>query len=74
MIKIENMVLSPRQTRDTPQFREFVKALAALKVGQSFVYPVVSNHRMAISIVQILFDRQFTTRKTDSGFRIGRVS
>lgn len=73
-IKIENTpVAVNRAERDKGNFREYVKALAALDVGQSFLWRLASNDRMAISIVQMLFDRRFVARQEGDTFRIGRI-
>ena len=68
-IKIERKAIPALRTRATP----FVAALAALKVGQSFVHAVTSNHRYAMSITQQLLGREFTTRRDGEQFRIYRI-
>ena len=76
-LKIENIPVEPHSSgaRGNGAFREFVLALKKLNKGQSFVWELSSNDRMAIAIVQILLERQFITRRQPdgSGFRIGRV-
>lgn len=75
VLKIENVPVEPvGGRRGNGTFRDFVLALKNLKKGQSFVWEMSSNDRMAIAIVQILLERQFVTRKQEGGkFRIGRV-
>jgi hypothetical protein len=75
-VKIESVPIEPvgNGGRGNGAFREFVFALRDLKKGQSFLWELSSNDRMAVSIVQMLLDRQFITRKQDNGkFRIGRI-
>lgn len=75
-LKIENIPVEPigNGSRGNGAFREFVLALKELHKGQSFVWELSSNDRMAIAIVQMLFDRQFITRKQPDGkFRVGRL-
>ncbi len=73
--KIENVKISPfNGGRSRREYQEFLKALRDLKTGQSFLWPLASNDRMAISIVQFLLERQFVTRKEGHQFRIGRTA
>lgn len=75
-VKIENIAIEPigNGGRGNGAFRDFVFALRDLKKGQSFLWDLSSNDRMAIAIVQMLLDRQFLTRKQDCGkFRVGRT-
>jgi len=75
LLKIEDVAVEPigNGGRGKGAFREFVLALKALKRGQSFVWEMSSNDRMAIAIVQILLDRQFITRREGDSFRVGRL-
>ena len=72
-IKIENKAVDGGG--DTG-FREYVLTLRALEVGQSFVTKLPSSYRIALSVAQILLDREFVTRKEGaSGLRrVGRVA
>lgn len=75
-VKIENVPIEPigNGGRGNGAFREFVFALRDLKKGQSFLWELSSNDRMAVAIVQMLLDRQFITRRQDKGqFRVGRI-
>lgn len=75
-LKLEDIPVPERTSaRGNGNFREFVTALRDLKKGQSFLYPdLASNDRMAISIVQMLFNREYVTRKEGKAFRVGRVA
>lgn len=74
VVKIEDVpVTVSRAKRSEGDFRQYVQALANLKKGQSFLWKLSSNDRMAISIVQMLFNRRFVARKEDDTFRIGRI-
>ena len=74
-LKIENVKVSPfNGRRGRREYREFLAALRDLKTGQSFLWALSSNDRMAIAIVQYLLDRQFVTRKEGTAFRIGRTA
>jgi hypothetical protein len=73
--KIEKKLLKGTYRRG--DFHEFVRTLAALKVGESFLLPPKtseSNYRMAISIVQILNDVEIRTSREEDGLRIGRTA
>lgn len=75
-LKIENIPVEPigNNHRGNGAFREFVFALRDLKKGQSFLWDLSSNDRMAVAIVQMLLDRQFITRRQNDGkFRVGRI-
>jgi hypothetical protein len=73
-IKIEKVSVNKSQTRNK-DFGSFVVALRDLKVGESFLHPVQSHHRLAVTIMQHLFDRQYTMRKHDAKtHRIGRIA
>ncbi len=74
-IKVENKPVEPiggNRARNVT-FTEFVITLRELKIGQSFLMNLQSNDRMAISIVQILYNRRFVARKEGVQHRIGRT-
>lgn len=74
-LRIENVKVSPFNGRRSKRdYQDFLKALRDLKTGQSFMWALSSNDRMAISIVQFLLDRQYVTRKEGETFRIGRTA
>jgi hypothetical protein len=71
-LKIEKVPMLKTRTYNG-EFQDFVMALRALKVGESFVYKLASNNRMAISIAQYLLDRRFTCQREKDSFRVGRI-
>lgn len=74
-LKIENKPIEPIggiRRRDVT-FAEFVITLQKLEIGQSFLMRLDSNDRMAIAIVQILYNRRFVSRKEGDRHRIGRT-
>ncbi len=74
ILKVENIAVTSRSAGTSRgDFREFVRTLRDMKKGQSFMWRLSSNDRMAISIVQILFDREFVSRREGDAFRVGRV-
>jgi hypothetical protein len=52
---------------------KYVRAIATLKVGESFLYRMTSNHRNAISVIQYALGRKFRTRVENDKYRIARV-
>lgn len=72
-IKIEKVAVQALKSGRGGNFQAFVLALRDLKKGESFLYPLASNDRMAIAIVQLLLERDFVTRKEGGMYRIGRV-
>jgi hypothetical protein len=74
-LKIENVKVTPfNGRRGKREYQDFLTALRDLKTGQSFLWPLSSNDRTAIAIVQFLLDRQYMTRKEGESFRIGRTA
>jgi hypothetical protein len=75
-IKVENIAVNKGYSRNK-DFGVFVETLRDLKVGESFVHNFQSHHRLAVTIMQHLFHRQYTTRKEPGnarGHRIGRIA
>lgn len=74
-LKIENKPVEPigGTRRRNISFADFVIALRNLEVGQSFLMTLDSNDRMAIAIVQILYNRRYVSRKEGERHRIGRT-
>ncbi len=72
-LKIENIKVR-RVSRHDSALGDFIAALKQLKVGQSFLYDLKSNHRTAIQIVQHVLDRRFISRAEKTTFRVGRVT
>lgn len=70
-IKIEKVRL-PSPARNG-NLAEFLDGLKELKVGESFVYPVSSYHRMAASVVQHILARRFRIKAEGDKWRVGRV-
>jgi hypothetical protein len=74
-IKIEKVPVNKSQHRDR-DFAQFVTAMRDLKVGESFVHPMQSHHRLVVTILQQLYERQYITRREEGtrGHRIGRIA
>jgi len=74
-MKIENKKVTQSDSRESPNFQEFVTTLGKLKPGQSFFMTEVRPHyRIAISVAQNLLKARFAIRKEGDGFRVGRVT
>lgn len=75
-IKIDNKALEPRNSYNRNDWVEYLLALSALKVGQSFLFAnPQSNHRLAIGILQHTQEKTFSMRKEINGkYRIGRTA
>lgn len=70
-MKIEKVKMPSYNTKS--EWKDFVATLKRLKVGESFLIKLESNHRMAISIVQDFLNIRFITRKDGNKHRVGRI-
>jgi len=74
IIKIERVPVRPRKSREGREFGDYCRALVALKVGESFLYPMNSAHRLAITVLQhVMEKRQYTVIAEGDQQRIGRI-
>jgi hypothetical protein len=71
-IKIETVTFESRNPKDQ-EWPEYVKTLGIMKVGESFLTKMSSNHRNALSIAQYLLGRRYITRKEAGRFRVLRI-
>lgn len=73
-LKIERKPLHPTKHQRTSEWGDFLEAVKACKVGESFVSSECpSNYRLALSIAQIWLGANFRTVREGDGFRIGRI-
>ena len=75
-IKIEKYAVKryARPRSNLGNWGEFVQAVYALKVGESFLFPAIqSNHRIALSLAKDWLQRVFVCRREGKGFRVGRI-
>lgn len=74
-IEVENVPINHwhGKGREERNWREFVQTLKDLKKGQSFLWKIASNDRMAIAMAGVLLDRRFRSAKEGELHRIGRV-
>jgi hypothetical protein len=75
-IKIENKPASRGQHYHRGDWGEFLAAVKALEVGQSFVFAKPqSNHRLALSIAQAWLGGKYVAiKERGDTYRIGRTS
>jgi hypothetical protein len=52
----------------------FVAALRDMKVGESFLFQLTSNHRNAISIMQYAFGYRYEAHKDGAAYRVFRTA
>ncbi len=75
--KIEKVPLKadPKDNRQV-RFAELVDTIRDLKVGESFVYELkfLSSHRLAVTVISRLLNREYIVRKEKIGMRIGRLT
>lgn len=73
-IKIDKVPLVKKRATST-DFQQFVTAVSELKLGESFLYKVNGNHRIAINTVKILLSRQYVVNPSEQKgyFRVGRT-
>jgi len=70
-ITVERVSLAKRESR-TDNFEEFVKVAEKLEVGESFLFKLTSNHRMALSVIQYLTANRYVTRHENGQHRVCR--
>jgi hypothetical protein len=74
-IKIENKPASKGGHYHRGDWGEFLRAVQALKVGQSFAFDnPQSNHRLALSIAQAWLGGKYVIAKNGDSYRVGRTA
>lgn len=74
-IKIENKPASKQVHTHRGDWGEFLEAVKALKVGQSFRFDKPqSNHRLALSIAQAWLGGKYAICKDGNTHRVGRTA
>lgn len=68
---IEEVGVTPRNR--TP-YGKFLSTLVKLEIGESFLYPVTSNHRNILAACPILTGRRYSARAEGNTYRVGRVA
>jgi hypothetical protein len=71
-IKIEN-IPNPIGDRDERPLAEFLLALKALKIGESFMYKIGPYQRAAMNAAAIVLERKFRTVRKGKEHRVARV-
>lgn len=74
--KVEQIGMRPVRARKSA-FREFCEALGSLESGQSFLFHkprFPANYHAALSALQYVLGRRYTSRKEERGYRIGRIT
>lgn len=73
-LKIEEVPLTKAPPRSVA-FKNFCEMLAKLEPDQSIVTKLHTNHRAAITAIEVVLGRWFGTEKTDvkGMYRVGRL-
>jgi hypothetical protein len=76
VFEIEDVVVEARVGAKSNEYREFIKTLASLDVGQSFCVPkkeLVPRFLFAVRVIALEHNRKFSTKAKDGVTRVGRV-